>query len=454
MRIVYFDIDSLRPDHLGCYGYHRPTSPNIDAIAAGGMRFDRFYCSDSPCMPSRHALFSGRFGINNGVVTHGGPGSKLHIGERLYGGPQPKNQLLQRRLRENGVETVSFTNFHFRHCAVWFALGWTELHSPNLKSGNETAEEVNAPVMQWLRQNATQDDYFLHINYWDPHRIYRMDASWADRFKGYPVAQTWPDEDAIAAQQSDPGHFTATGQFADHKSTVPLMPGAVRNRRDFEHMITGYDAAIAYTDHQVGVVMEELERQGVLDETAIIISGDHGDNFGEHGIYSDHVCADEAIHHISLIIRWPGVAPEGGCCDAMLYNVDLSATLCELTGGPIPAHYDGRSFVDHLRGKDGFERDALVWGHGLYTLQRAVRTRQHLMIRTYDDYGYRFDPVALYDMDADPYQTTNLCDQRPDVMREMDHLLTAWLHEQSAKPYAIPDPMQVVLRERRARRPA
>ena len=111
MRIVYFDIDSLRPDHLGCYGYERPTSPTIDSIAAQGMRFDRYYCSDSPCMPSRHALLSGRFGINNGVVTHGGPASRLQMRERLYGGPQPENQLLPRRLRENGLETICFSNF-------------------------------------------------------------------------------------------------------------------------------------------------------------------------------------------------------------------------------------------------------------------------------------------------------------------------------------------------------
>jgi arylsulfatase A-like enzyme len=132
----------------------------------------------------------------------------------------------------------------------------------------------------------------------------------------------------------------------------------------------------------------------------------------------------------------------------LLYNVDLSATLGDLTGGSIPEHYDGRSFSDHLRGLAGFQRDYLVWGHGLYTLQRAVRTRRHLMIRTYDDYGYQFDPLELYDVEADPYQTTNLRDQHPELVQQMDHYLAEWLHEQHVKPYAILDPMQVVLRER------
>ena len=451
MRIIYFDIDSLRPDHLGCYGYDRPTSPAIDAVAAEGMRFDRYYCSDSPCMPSRHAMMSGRFGINNGVVTHGGPASKLHVQERLYGGVQPENQFLQRRIRENGIDTVAFSNFAWRHCASWFSLGWAEFHSPNLKSGNETAEEVNAPVLRWLQQNGSRDDYYLHINYWDPHRIYTVDPSWTERFGNYPAPQTWPDEAAIEGHQGISGPFTATGQFKDHQSTTPLMPGAVRSRRDFEQMITGYDAEIAYTDHQIQQVLDELERQGVLDETAIIVSADHGDNFGEHGIYSDHVCADEAIHSIPLIVKWPGVTPSGSACDEMLYNVDLSATLCELTGGEAPEHYDGQSFAGLLSGGTGGGRDHLVWGHGLYTLQRAVRTRQHLMVRTYDDYGYPFEPVELYDMDTDSHQTSNLRDARPDLVEYMDHLLAEWLQEQSAKPYSIPDPMQVVLRERRLR---
>jgi arylsulfatase A-like enzyme len=76
MRILYIDVDSLRPDHLGCYGYHRQTSPIVDQIAAEGVRFENVYVSDAACMPSRTALFSGRFGIRTGVVNHGGAGAE------------------------------------------------------------------------------------------------------------------------------------------------------------------------------------------------------------------------------------------------------------------------------------------------------------------------------------------------------------------------------------------
>ena len=79
MRLLFIDIDTLRPDHLGCYGYERNTSPNIDLIAEESMRFDNYYCSDAPCLPSRAALVTGQFGIHNGVVGHGGTAADLRL---------------------------------------------------------------------------------------------------------------------------------------------------------------------------------------------------------------------------------------------------------------------------------------------------------------------------------------------------------------------------------------
>lgn len=454
MRIIYFDIDSLRPDHLGCYGYARPTSPNIDAVAARGMRFDRFYCSDSPCQPSRCALATGRFGIHNGIVTHGQRHNHLNIEQTDYFGPRGDNQLLQIALRQAGVETYLFSTFPVRHCATWFGLGWSGCFTPSLKTGQEMAHEVNAVVLPWLRHNAGRDNFFCHINYWDPHRVYTKNlVDWSRRLEEYPVTLDWPDEATIARMAQLRGSFTAASQHLGGPSPTPLMPDTIETRADFEKTIRGYDTEIHYTDHHVGQVLEELDRQGVLDETAIIISADHGDAFGEHGIYTDHVCAHEPVHRIPLIVHWPGVTSPRSRCDSMLYHVDLSATLLELAGGKIPARYDGRSFASHLRngGRGDFDRDHLVWGHGLYTLQRAVRTRDHLFLRTYWPHNYEHFPSRLlYDMTADPHMTRDLVDDRPDLADGMDALLADWTREQLDRPGAIADPMQRVLADRRA----
>lgn len=452
MRIIHFDIDCLRPDHLGCYGHPRPTSPTIDAIAREGTRFERYYCSSSPCLPSRTAWASGRFGIRNGVVSNHGAGAQFHIRTKDYLGPQPDNEMLVRQLRAYGYDTISFSNFADRHNAFWFMCGWSEFHSPNLKGGSETADEVNTPLIVWLRQHARRENYFLHINYWDVHRCYKMDASWAERFEGFPVEQAWPDEAAIEAHQGMQGIFTARGQFENDVSPFPLMPGAISSRKDFEHLVTGYDAAIAYTDNHVQAVLDELDRQGVLDDAVLIVSADHGDAFGEHGIYSDHMSADECIHRIPLIIRWPGVSAPNHHSDSLLYNVDLGPTLCDLLDIPVPTDWDGRSFRKSLEGSTGGGRDYLVWDHGLYTVQRAVRTKTHLMIRTFDDYGYPFDRIALYDMDEDPYQTQNIRDQEPAIVDRCDHLVAEWIQEQAMKGHSIPDPLMEILRERDASR--
>lgn len=451
MRIIYFDIDCLRPDHLGCYGYDRPTSPAIDRIAAEGMRFEHYYCASSPCLPSRTAWSSGRFGIRNGVVSNHGAGAQFQIQKRAYVGPQAENEMLTRQLRRHGYDTISFSNFADRHNALWFMYGWSEFHTPNLKGGAETAEEVNEPVLRWLKQNATRENYFLHLNYWDVHRCYKMDSSWGDRFEDMPVTQAWPDEETIRQHQEVCGPFTAQGQFKDGKSPFPLMPGSIESRREFEHMITGYDASIAYVDHHLSQVLDELGHQGVLEDAVLIVSADHGDAFGEHGIYSDHVCADECIHRIPLIVRWPGVSQAGGSSDAFLYNVDLAPTLCNLLGMPVPEEWDGESFAENIRGNSSFDREYLVWDCALYTVQRAVRTGEHLMVRTYDDYGYSFEPVELYDMVADPHQRRNIAAENSEIVGECSRKMADWVQQQMGKPHWVCDPLGEVLRERRKR---
>src|SRR3569833_4707252 len=123
MRILYIDIDSLRPDHLGCYGYHRPTSPNIDRIAADGTRYDNYYVTDAPCLPSRTALWSGRYGIHTGVINHGGAAADPFVENRnrLNRSTLGRTSWMQ-CLRNAGLKTVTVSPFGERHSAWhWYA---------------------------------------------------------------------------------------------------------------------------------------------------------------------------------------------------------------------------------------------------------------------------------------------------------------------------------------------
>ena len=140
MRILYIDIDSLRPDHLGCYGYHRNTSPNIDLIAKEGVKFTNFYSTDTPCLPSRTAFFGGNFGYKTGVVDHGGEFSDLAPRKNTWhknfkGGLRGEYAFtsLGKVLRDAGLYTASISPFPERHTAyqVWFgSVSYTHLTLP------------------------------------------------------------------------------------------------------------------------------------------------------------------------------------------------------------------------------------------------------------------------------------------------------------------------------------
>ncbi|MBO0703587.1 MAG: sulfatase-like hydrolase/transferase, partial [Candidatus Dormibacteraeota bacterium] len=169
MRALYIDIDSLRPDHLGCYGYARDTSPNIDRIASEGVRFTEMWVSDVPCLPSRTALWSGRFGFHTGVVNHGGTAAQPFVE-----GPARGNRDLfgrtgwMRLLRDRGLRTATVSSFGERHSAWHWYAGYQEVLNPG-EGGLETADQVNRLALDWLRRHGDQDGWFLHVNYWDPH---------------------------------------------------------------------------------------------------------------------------------------------------------------------------------------------------------------------------------------------------------------------------------------------
>ena len=446
MRVLYLDLDSMRADHFGCYGYARDTTPHMDAVAAEGIRFDRCYASDSPCVPSRAALFSGRIGLHNGVAAHWGPACQFRfpgIGHR-YSRRAP---MFMRHLRQHGYRTISFSSFADRHQAFWFSSGWSELHTFTLKQGNEDANEVNDAVLPWLDLHAEEDDYFVHVHYWDPHRHYTMPASWAKRFAKEPPPG-WPDAAAIERHRETGGPFTPSELYpwGDGKSPVQSMPDEIRNPDDFKQLVDGYDGAIRFMDEQIGRILDLLRTKGVYEETLIIISADHGEAMGEFGVYGDHVCAAESVNRIPMILRGPGIPQEGGARRDLICNVDLPPTLCEQLEIPIPDGWDGRSFAGLLSGMPYDGRDQLVWSHGLYSVQRAVRTARWNFLRTYHPGLYEFEPRALYDMDADPYQSCNVIQEHPDIARKLEASLESWKAELLDERQG-PDPFEAALAE-------
>ena len=158
--------------------------------------------------------------------------------------------------------------------------------------------------------------------------------------------------------------------------------------------------------------MEELEELGIAEETAVIVASDHGECLGENGCYGDHPMANEASHHVPMVIRWPGVTTslpdDRRHVRGLVYQLDLCPTVCELLGIEVPAGWEGESFAPALRGDPFAGRERLVLSHGAYTYQRAVRTAEHLYVRTLHPGCWRLDREQLYEIERDPQMTVNL----------------------------------------------
>ena len=453
MRLLYLDIDTLRPDHLGCYGYPRRTSPNIDALAARSIRFDGVHASDTPCLPSRTALLTGRFGIHNGVVNHGGSDAEPAIdgpGRGFWARLQ--TQSFPSKLKAAGLHTVSVSSFAQRHSAYHWYAGIDEAFNVG-KFGLETADEVFAIASEWLARKGRSDDWYLHVHLWDPHTPYRAAASYGDPFTTDPTP-AWLTEEVRAQHWNGCGPHSARecSGYAPNdamRTTFPRQPQQIDSMAAVRAMFDGYDLGVRVADEYVGRILNQLADLGVLDDTAILLSSDHGETLGELNIYGDHQTADSFVSHIPLLLRWPGLGDAGVAQvhRALHYQIDVSATILELLGQRVPASWDGQGFAASLRAGRDAGRDHLVVSQGAWTCQRGVRFGDFHYVFTWHDGFHLFPSELLFDLRSDPHEQHDLISSRDDVARTARALLQGWT--EAAMPTAAygRDPILHVLEE-------
>ncbi|MBD3241366.1 MAG: sulfatase-like hydrolase/transferase [Chitinivibrionales bacterium] len=449
MRIIYFDMDCTRPDHLGVYGYPRPTSPVLDELAKTSVVFDNCFASDTPCLPSRAALFSCRPGIANGVVSHEWPGCNFRFPARP-GMAQyyPEYEMPMRLLQRHGYHTITFSVFAQRHLAWWFNAGFSEVSNPSAPHGHENSQTINPRVVDWLRHNVKRtENLFMHINYWDAHTTYRPDRGCRDRVAASP-APPFPDAALIRNHfENVYGPKTARDIMirmgGEYRSPTEYMPDEIRDRDTYTHMLDSYDGCIATVDKAIGEIVDVLREQGVYDDTAIIVSADHGEAIAQMGMYFEHGVAVDGVAHVPLIVRWPGVTDHGGRCDAMVYQYDFMATIMEMLGIERPGCWDARSLAPALRGDtcDGYPY--VVYGCGIFSLQRAVRTREYAYVKTFNSGCLPLDNTYLFDIRHDPEQTLDIKHDNRSVVAEMERLYAEWWGRWCTGPDAVIDPMHL-----------
>lgn len=447
MRILYLDIDTLRPDHLGCYGYLRNTSPALDEIARQGVRFDKCYVSDAPCLPSRASMFMGQFGIHTGVVNHGGVAADPRpVGaERGFGTSTQRPGFIE-CLRKVGIYPVSISPFAQRHSSWWFYAGWQEMINTG-KSGGETADQIVPHALNWIKNNAKRDNWMLHVNIWDPHTNYRTPAEFGNPFANEPM-EDWYTEELRQKQWDSFGPGTPQepgGSYGQYPGNA-RQPATISSLADYKRWIDGYDTGIRYADHWCDQILKALGEQGVLDDTIVIITSDHGENQGELGVVGDHATADHITSRVPMIVRWPGL-PGGRVDDGLHNQVDIAATIIELAGGKVPAHWDGRSFASAFKAGKSDGRPYAVFSQCCWACQRTVRWDDYVFIRTYHTGLKNYPARMLFDIKKDPHELNNLAEKMPQLADHGQALIEAWTADMMNSSTSDVDPMWTVMRE-------
>ncbi|ERH00257.1 MAG: arylsulfatase A related enzyme [Haloquadratum sp. J07HQX50] len=430
MKTLLLDIDSLRPDHIGAHGYARETTPHIDSLAADGVRFESAYVANSPCLPSRAALLTGRYGVDTGIVTHGPDSQSIEYPATKKTNPwagswqdmihSPSDwYTLSELCYHDQMHTVAVSSFP-RHPAPWFHRTWHAFEYPQEPAGTDESfqtvrgEQVADRVNAQIRRHA-HEDFFLYAQFWDPHAPYNRSAAENEQFESTPTPP-YPTAEQIASHQS----------WETWRSATQM---GITDRDSLQSLLNGYDAEIRYVDQQIGAVLDALRQEGIYDETLIVLTADHGEEFGEHGAYREHWSVYDGTQRVPLIIKPPADEPVSrGERTDLVVNVDIAPTIADYAGLSMPDSWHGVSLRDAVAGRSELDRAHIVFEHGLYTAQRGIRTERWKYIETYDTGMWdEFVPVVqLFDCEDDPWEQHNCRDTHPDVCDELAAQLTEW----------------------------
>ncbi|MBI4882205.1 MAG: sulfatase [Planctomycetes bacterium] len=351
--MVLVTIDTLRADHLGCYGYARATSPRLDAFAAGGVRFERAVVATPRTTQSLASL-----------LTATTPAS--HQVRRLEHRLLPEHFTVAERFLEEEFTTGAFVSIpYFRKDAQGFEQGFGEEF--DFFAGRDVrAGELTDQAIAWLEVHG-DEPFFLWVHYRDPHAPYfRPEPSadfplpaWVDpameHFHYWPI-----DEEGNPRDPARMNEYRAMKEL--HKFGARRLPD-----EDIERGRALYDAEIAYTDHHVGRLLDGLSRLG-LEDAVVVVTADHGESLGEHDFWFDHgeFLYDDCLR-VPLLVRAPGVP--AAVVRTQVGLIDVAPTLLDLFSLEALPDAQGKSFAAALFGHPLSARayvaesgEPLLWG--------------------------------------------------------------------------------------------
>lgn len=319
-NIIFVIFDALRADHVSAYGYPRLTTPTVDSrLADRGVLF-----SEATAISSWTKI------SNASMLTSMLPMEVFADWEQTNDPILNSQTLLAEYLQDAGYHTAGFIDSWFMRAQFGFAQGFDTYEIVGVDG-----DSINNLAMTWLDEHGYQsgnsdDPLFLFLYYYDPH----------SEFVPPPPFDTMFDPDYTGP---------ITGEVFGHGKGV-VSGELVLSERDLEHIIALYDGDIAYSDHFLNIMLDDLEERGLLENSLIVFSSDHGEMFGEHDKWIHRNSLYEEVLRVPLILRYDGMLPEGTVLTTPVDHLDVTPTILDLAGIPIPPHMQGRSLVPLMTG--------------------------------------------------------------------------------------------------------
>ena len=405
-NIVLLGVDSLLATHMSCYGYHRLTTPHIDRFAEGGTLFEKTYSAHIPTTSAYASMLTGLDTFSTQVVAlrHQGP-----LREEV--------KTLAEILRDEGYDTtcVGFSGPSARGFDTYLEYsGW----GPDESGRSPKAENLNKTTLPELNRLIDQSDekpFFLFLRHMDPHSPYLPPAPYERMF--YHGDECDPSNKSMKPVMT-------FKPFCDYFAS--WMPPGITDK---DYVIAQYDGAIAYMDACIQTLFNALETRGVLDETIVVLNGDHGETLYDHECWFDHHGLYDVTLHVPLIIRYPGRVPAGKRVAGYNQHKDLVPTLLELADIKTDIAFDGESLTSLMNGEIISYESEFYITECTWMRKHGWRTPEwKLIVALEPDFHFK-PPVELYNLIQDPDENNNLAETHPDIVNVLETRMKSWIRQ-------------------------
>ncbi len=385
-NVILIVIDALRADHLGCYGYKRDTSPNIDKFAKEGVLFSRAFSHGPQTLISIPSIFTSLYPGVHKVFVEG-----ASLTDKIITLPEI--------LRKRGYNTAAFVGPQLESISNFSQR--FELYL--IKKLDKTppfmfiSHWLNDKTIHWLRTKPSP--FFLYLHYFDVHAPYNPVPPYDKIFYPEPIdAGTKSFIHNLIWESNEES-------IADKKKLT--------NPHCFNYLISQYDGKIKYVDKQVGALLRALEKSGLSKNTLVILTADHGEEFLEHGwLFHGKRLYDE-LTHVPLIMRLPGIIPQDKVIPDLVRHIDLVPTILDIVNIQSNNIMQGISLLPLIREKDVPKLDSFS---EVYFKDRrhlkGIRTDKWKFIEVYNVITNKYS-YELYDLENDPRELNNLVEEKP-----------------------------------------